>query len=147
MAVADLVAEWFEHRPADGCHRGPWIFGTAQGPWSAGTGAVLLLNAAVDPAPGGSSVMVKGGTGALTAAMADAAREAGAEIRTGATVARVLARDGHVTGVALDTGEEIQARAVIANSDPKRTLLHLVDPADLDPGFLSKMRNYRCRAP
>ena len=59
------------------------IFGTAQGPWSAGTGAVLLLNAASDPAPGGSSVMIKGGAGALTAAMADAAREAGAEIRTG----------------------------------------------------------------
>ena len=59
------------------------IFGAAQGPWSAGTGALLLLNAAADPAPGGSSVMVKGGAGALTAAMADAAREAGAEIRTG----------------------------------------------------------------
>ena len=55
------------------------IFGTAHGPWSAGTGAVLLLGAAIDPAPGGSSVSVKGGTGALMSAMADAAREAGAE--------------------------------------------------------------------
>ena len=143
MAVADLVAEWFSTDLLMAAIAARGIFGTAQGPWSAGTGAVLLLNAAVDPAPGGSSVMVKGGTGALTAAMADAAREAGAEIRTGATVTRVLARDGHVTGVVLDTGEEIQARAVIANADPKRTLLHLVDPVDLDPGFLSKMRNYR----
>ena len=143
MAVADLVAEWFSTDLLMAAIAARGIFGTAQGPWSAGTGAVLLLNAAVDPAPGGSSVMVKGGTGALTAAMADAAREAGAEIRTGATVTRVLARDGHVTGVVLDTGEEIQARAVIANTDPKRTLLHLVDPVDLDPGFLSKMRNYR----
>ena len=143
MAVADLVAEWFSTDLLMAAIAARGIFGTAQGPWSAGTGAVLLLNAAVDPAPGGSSVMVKGGTGALTAAMADAAREAGAEIRTGVTVTRILARDGHVTGVVLDTGEEIQARAVIANADPKRTLLHLVDPVDLDPGFLSKMRNYR----
>ncbi len=143
MAVADLVAEWFTTDVLMAAVAARGIFGTAQGPWSAGTGAVLLLNAAADPAPGGSSVMVKGGTGALTAAMADAAREAGAEIRTGAAVGRVLVRDGRVSGVALESGEEIQATAVIANTDPKRTLLQLVDPVDLDPGFLSKVRNYR----
>ena len=104
------------------------IFGTAQGPWSAGTGALLLLNAAADPAPGGSSVMAKGGPGALTAAMADAAREAGAEIRTGAGVARIQVRNGRAIGVVLDDGTEIPADAVVANTDPKRTLLQLVDP-------------------
>jgi phytoene dehydrogenase-like protein len=143
MAVADLVAEWFSSELLMAAIAARGIFGSAQGPWSAGTGAVLLLNAAADPAPGGSSIMVKGGTGALTAAMADAAREAGAEIRTGATVTRVLVRDGRVAGVVLDNGDEIQANAVVANTDPKRTLLQLVDPVDLDPGFLSKMRNYR----
>ena len=97
--------------------------------------------------PGGSSVMVKGGAGALTAAMADAAREAGAEIRTGATVTRILVRDGRVTGVVLEDGAEIQARAVIANADPKRTLLRLVDPVDLDPGFLTReCATTACRA-
>jgi phytoene dehydrogenase-like protein len=143
MAVADLVAEWFTTDLLMAAIAARGIFGTAQGPWSAGTGAMLLLNAAVDPAPGGSSVAVKGGTGALTAAMADAAREAGAEIRTGASVARVLVRDGRAAGVVLESGEEIPARAVIANTDPKRTLLQLVDPVDLDPGFLAKVRNYR----
>ena len=143
MAVADLVAEWFstDLLMAPVAARG--IFGTAQGPWSAGSGAVLLFNAAVDPAPGGSSVMVKGGAGALTAAMADAAREAGAEIRTGAAVARILVRNGRATGVLLDDGTEIPSQTVVAGTDPRRTLLGLVDPADLDPGFLVKLRNYR----
>ena len=87
--------------------------------------------------------MVKGGAGALTAAMADAAREAGAEIRTGAAVSRILVRDGRVAGVVLEDGAEIPADAVIANTDPKLTLLHFVDPVDLDPGFIAKVRNYR----
>jgi phytoene dehydrogenase-like protein len=143
MAVADLVGEWFSADLLMAAVAARGIFGVAQGPWSAGTGAVLLMNAAADPAPGGSSEMVKGGAGALTAAMADAAREAGAEIRTGASVTRILVRDGRVAGVALDDGTEIQADAVIANTDPKRTLLQLVDPVDLDPGFIAKLRNYR----
>jgi phytoene dehydrogenase-like protein len=143
MAAADLVAEWFTSDLLMAAIAARGIFGTAQGPWSAGTGAVLLLNAAADPVPGGSSVMVKGGAGALTAAMAEAAREAGAEIRTGASVARILVRDGRVTGVVLEDGTEIAADAVVANTDPKRTLLQLVDPVDLDPGFIAKVRNYR----
>ena len=143
MAVADLVAEWFSTDVLQAAIAARGIFGTAQGPWSAGTGAVLLLNAAADPLPGGGSVMVKGGSGALTQAMADAAREAGAEIRLNAPVARILVRDGRAAGVLLEDGTEIPAQAVIASTDPKRTFLHLVDPVDLDPGFITKARNYR----
>jgi phytoene dehydrogenase-like protein len=76
--------------------------------------------------------------------MADAAIEAGAEIRTGASVAQVTVRDGRASGVVLDDGREISARAVVSNADPKRTLLGLVDPIELDPGFLVRLRNYRC---
>jgi phytoene dehydrogenase-like protein len=75
--------------------------------------------------------------------MAEAAREAGAEIRTNAAVARVLVVDQRVTGVVLEDGTEIPADTVVAGTDPRRTLLRLVDPADLDPGFLTKVRNYR----
>src|SRR5574339_581437 len=63
MAVADLVAEWFSTDLLQAAIAARGIFGMSQGPWSAGTGAVLLLNAAADPAPGGSSVMVRGGPG------------------------------------------------------------------------------------
>jgi phytoene dehydrogenase-like protein len=145
MAVADLVAEWFEGDLLQAAIAARGIFGAAQGPWSAGSGAVMLLNAAVDPAPGGSSVMVKGGPGRLTRAMAEAAQEAGAEIRTGAAVARVLVRDGRAAGVVLADGTEIPGRAVVSNADPRRTLLGMVDPIELDPGFLTKVRNFRAR--
>jgi phytoene dehydrogenase-like protein len=106
---------------------------------------VLLLNAAADAAPGGSSVMVKGGPGALTAAMADAARAAGVTIRTEAAVARILVRDGRASGVVLEDGTEIPASAVVSNADPRRTFLGLIEPVELDPSFLTKIRNYRAR--
>ena len=145
MAVADLVREWFDTDLLQAAIAARGIFGGSQGPRSAGTAALLLFNAAADPAPGGSSVMVKGGPGALTAAMADAAREAGAEIRIDAAVSRIVASDGRVSGVRLEDGRELAATSVISNADPKRTLLDLVDPIDLDPGFLTRIRNYRCR--
>ena len=143
MAVADLVGEFFSTDLVQAAIAARGIFGTAAGPWSAGTGATLLLAAAADPVPGGSSVTVKGGPGALTKAMADAAREAGAEIRVGAAVARVLVKDGAVAGVALTDGTEIASATVISNADPRRTLLDLVDPVELDPVFLTRIRNYR----
>lgn len=144
MAVADLVSEWFSSELVQAAIAARGIFGAAMGPWSAGTGAVLLLNAATDPAPGGSSVAVAGGAGALTHAMAEAAREAGAEIRTASPVSRVIVRDAAVAGVVLEDGTEISAATVVSNADPKRTFLGLIDPADLDPTFLVKARNYRC---
>jgi phytoene dehydrogenase-like protein len=145
MPVADLLNEWFETDLLKAAIAARGVFGGAQGPRSAGTSALLLLNGAMDPAPGGSSVTAKGGPGAVTEAMANAAREAGAEIRVGATVARILVGDGRVRGVALEDGREIPATAVISNADPKRTMLDLVDPVDLDPVFLTRVRNYRCR--
>jgi phytoene dehydrogenase-like protein len=143
MAVADLVGEWFSSELLQATVAARAIFGSAAGPWSAGTGAVLLLNAASDPMPGGSTVTARGGPGVLTQALADAAREAGAAIRTDAAVAQVLVREGRVAGVLLADGTEIPARAVISNADPKRTLLDLVDPVELDPAFLQRLRNYR----
>jgi phytoene dehydrogenase-like protein len=150
MAAADLVAEWFETDLLQAAVAARGIFGTALGPWSSGSGAVLLMQAAVDAAPGGGSVTLAGGPGALTAAMADAAREAGATIQTGSTVARIVTDDRgagprrRVAAVVLTDGREIPARAVISNADPRRTLLDLVEPFDLDPAFMMKVRNYRC---
>jgi phytoene dehydrogenase-like protein len=144
MAAADLVAEWFETDLLQAAIAARAIHGTAMGPWSAGTGAVLLLAAAIDPVPGGSSVSAAGGAGGVTRAMAEAAREAGAEIRTGADVVRILVKDGAVTGVALADGTEIGATTVVSGADPRHTFLALVDPVELEPGFLTRIRNYRC---
>ena len=144
MAVADLVAEWFETDLLQASIAARAIHGTAMGPWSAGTGAILLLAAATDPAPGGSSVTAVGGPGAVTRAMADAAREAGADIRTGAEVRRILVKDGKVTGVALADGTEIAAATVVSGADPRRTFLGLIDPVELEPDFTTRIANYRC---
>ena len=143
MAVADLVSEWFETDLLQAAIAARAIHGAAMGPWSAGTGALLLLAAAIDPAPGGSSVTAVGGPGAVTQAMAEAAREAGAEIRTSAEVARILIKEGGVTGVGLRDGTEIAAGTVVSGADPKRTFLRLIDPIELEPGFVTRIRNYR----
>jgi phytoene dehydrogenase-like protein len=84
-----------------------------------------------------------GGLGALTAAMAAAAKEAGAEIRTSCEVVSIKVKDGSAAGVVLANGDEIDARTVVSNADPKRTLLGLVDAQYLEPSFLQKLQHYR----
>ena len=143
MAVADLVAEFFETELLRAAVAARGIFGTAMGPWSAGSSLVLLIRAAGDSHPAGSATFVVGGTGAITQAMATAAQAAGAEIRTAAEVKQIQVKDGGATGVVLTRGEEINARAVISNADPRRTLLKLVDPIHLTPDFVMKLKNYR----
>jgi phytoene dehydrogenase-like protein len=143
MAVADLVAEWFETETLRACIAARGIFGAFAGPWSAGTSAGLLWQAATDGHAAGPALFVKGGMGALTQALAQAAREAGVQIRTGVEVAAIKINDNKASGVVLTSGEAISARAVVSNADPKTTFLKLIDPIDLDPDFLTKMRNYR----
>jgi phytoene dehydrogenase-like protein len=143
MAVADLVSEWFETELLRATIAARGIFGAHLGPWSAGSSALLLLRAAADPHPAGSAAFVKGGLGSLTRAMAEAARAAGAEIRTAADVEQVLVKDGRATGIVLNGGEEIAANVVISNADPRRTFLQFLDPVHLEPSFLGKLKNYR----
>src|SRR5207302_2874127 len=111
MAVADLVAEFFETELLRATIAARGIFGTAMGPWSAGSSLVLLIRAVGDPHPAGSSFFAIGGAGAITQAMAAAAREAGAEIRTGAEVAQVVVKDGAAVGVILANEHGIAAKA------------------------------------
>ncbi|HEV2177039.1 MAG TPA: NAD(P)/FAD-dependent oxidoreductase [Terriglobia bacterium] len=143
MAVADFAAEWFETELLRAVVAARGIFGAFLGPWSAGSTALLLIRAAADPHPAGAPWFARGGMGSLTQAMARAAIEAGAEIRTGAEVARIKVKDGAATGVVLTSGEEIAARTVISNADPRRTFLGLIDPAHLAPEFLARTQNYR----
>src|SRR5436190_11186539 len=141
MAVADLVAEFFETELLRATIAARGIFGTALGPWSAGSSLVLLIRAAGDAHPAGSSSFALGGAGAITQAMAAAAKEAGVTIRTGADVKEIRVKDGAANGVVLAGGEEISAKAVVSNADPRRTLLKLVDPTHLTPDFVMKLQN------
>ena len=143
MAVADLAAEFFETELLRAVVAARGVFGTFLGPWSAGSALVLLIRAAGDAHPAGSAFFAGGGMGALTQAMAESAKSAGAEIRTGAQVIEIRVHDGAATGVLLSTGEEISAKAVVSNADPKRTLLKLTDPTHLSPDFVQRIQNYR----
>ncbi len=143
MAVADLASEYFETELLRAVIAARGVFGTFLGPWSAGSALVLLIRAAADSDPVGSAAGAVGGMGAITQAMASAAKAAGAEIRTGAEVIEIRVQDGTATGVLLSTGEEIHAMAVISNADPKRTLLKLTDPTHLSPDFVQKLQHYR----
>ena len=143
MAVADLAAEYFETELLRAVIAARGVFGTFLGPWSAGSALVLLIRAAADAHPAGSASFAAGGMGALTQGMASAAQAAGAEIRTGAEVIEIRVQNGAATGVLLSTGEEILAKAVISNADPKRTLLKLTDPTHLSPDFVQKLQHYR----
>ncbi|MGA8874581.1 MAG: FAD-dependent oxidoreductase, partial [Candidatus Korobacteraceae bacterium] len=98
MAVADLVAEWFETELLRGTVAAQGILGTFLGPWSAGSSATLLLRAASDNNLAGPASYIAGGAGALTAAMAAAAQAAGAEIRTSGEVVAINVDDGVAKG-------------------------------------------------
>jgi phytoene dehydrogenase-like protein len=143
MAVADLVAEFFENELLRSVVAARGIFGTGLGPWSAGSSLVLLIRSAGDTHPAGSAEFALGGMGAVTQAMAAAAKAAGAEIRANAEVKEISVKNGVATGVVLQDGAEIAAKAVVSNADPKRTLLRLVDPIHLTPDFVMKLQHYR----
>ena len=143
MAVADLVGESFESERLRAVVAADGIFGTRLGPWSAGSGLVLLLRAANEAAAPARSWFVRGGPGTIAAALEKALRKAGGEIRTGASVARVVVLDSRARGVVLTDGSELSGRAVISAVDPQQTFLRLCDPIDLAPEFLWRMRNYR----
>jgi phytoene dehydrogenase-like protein len=143
--VADLVGEWFESDLLKAALAARAVFGNLAGPRSAGTGAALLQRLAEDPALVGSGVTVRGGPGALSAALVSIAEQAGARVRTDAQVARLMSHDGKVTGLVLESGEELTARVVVSAIDPRRTFLDLVEADDLPPTFVERIRNYRAR--
>ena len=142
MPMADFTAEWFETDLLRAAVAGPAVSGTMLGPRSAGSSLVFFLREAHRQLAGAAGPCVRGGPGALTRAMAQAAREAGAEIRTNAPVERIMTRDQRVVGV-LSGGQEITASAVVSSADPKTTFLDLLDPLDLPPDFAARVRHYR----
>ncbi len=147
MAAAELLDEWFEHEGLKGVIAADAITDICQGPISGGT-AFTLLHHHVGAALGTlrARTTPRGGPGALIGALADLARKAGVEIRTGIAVTEILVDgDDRVGGVRLDSGQDLTTRTVVSTADPRRTLLELVDPVHLDPEFILAVRNIRFR--
>lgn len=144
MAVADLVGEVFEADAVRGVVATRGVRYAAMGPWSSGTASVLLNDSSGgDGGAAGETVLARGGPASLASSLASAARALGAEVRTGAEVAAIRSLDGRVAGVALASGEEVDAPLVISGADPKRTLMDLVDPVALGPSLRWRAGNLR----
>jgi phytoene dehydrogenase-like protein len=144
MSAADFLERWFETEALKGTLAASGIIGTFLSVRSAGTAYVLLhhylgeLNG-VFRAWG----LARGGMGAVSNAIASAAREAGAEIRTDAPVARIIVRGSAAVGVTLESGEQILAPVVASSLDPRRTFIDLLEPATLPDDFTNAVRHYR----
>ncbi len=145
-SAADFLEEWFETDVLMATLSASGIIGTFLGPRSPGT-AYVLLHHYMGEIDGHFRAwgFAKGGTGAVAEAIASAAREAGAEIRTAAPVARVLVKGGRVNGVALANGDEVYAKAVSSSLDPRRTFLDLVDEDELPGDLVRGVRAFRFR--
>jgi phytoene dehydrogenase-like protein len=146
MSAADFLDQWFETDPLKATMSASGIIGTFQGPRSPGTAYVLLHHymGEIDGAFRAWGIP-RGGTGAISEAIADAALSLGAEIRTRTPVVRVKTSGGRATGVVLESGEEVDAGVVMSSLDSRWTFIKLLDEGVLDPSFTEDVMRYKYR--
>ena len=146
MSTNDMLNEHFDSTAVKAAIGASSIQHVSLGPRETGTTLAMLQSWALSGTGlFRSASVVKGGMGALTGAIADAARSFGAEIRTGATVEKAIIEDGRVTGVRLEGGETISANIVVSNADPRTTFTKLLDPRELGASFMHDVRNIKYR--
>ncbi len=146
QSSGDLLDEWFETDALKGTKSASGIIGTFLGPRSPGT-AYVLLHHYMGEIDGAFRAwgFAKGGSGGVSGAIANSARALGAELRVEAGVQQVIVKNGRATGVALENGDELYAKAVLSAADPKRTFLGFVEPKYFPEDFVTSIRNFRVR--
>jgi phytoene dehydrogenase-like protein len=146
MSAVDFLDQWFETDVLKATMSASGIIGTFLGVRSPGTAYVLLHHymGEIDGAFR-SWGFARGGTGAISNAIAGAARAAGVEVRTETTIARIRTRGGVADGVVLENGDEIDAAVVLSSVDPRRTFLGLLDPKELPIDFVDDVRRFKLR--
>jgi phytoene dehydrogenase-like protein len=146
MSSADFLDQWFETDVLKATMSASGIIGTFLGIRSPGTAYVLLHHymGEIDGAFR-SWGFSRGGTGAISNAIADAAREAGVEIRTKAPVGKIVVKNGRAAGVVLQSGEELSANVVSSSVDPHLTFEKFLEPNELPADFLEGVRRYKFR--
>jgi phytoene dehydrogenase-like protein len=146
MSAVDFLDQWFETDVLKATMSASGIIGTFLGVRSPGTAYVLLHHymGEIDGAFR-SWGLARGGTGSISQAIASAARLAGVEIRSQATVQRILVKQGRAEGVVLDNGDEIRASVVVSSVDPRLTFLRFLDPALLPDEFVEDVSRYKFR--
>jgi phytoene dehydrogenase-like protein len=146
MSAVDFLDQWFETDVLKATMSASGIIGTFLGVRSPGTAYVLLHHymGEIDGAFR-SWGFARGGTGAISNAIAAAGREAGVEIRTEAPVARISVTNGRASGVVLANGDELHSALVLSSVDPNLTFLKFIDATDLPDDFLDEVRRYKFR--
>jgi phytoene dehydrogenase-like protein len=146
MSAVDFLDQWFETDVLKATMSASGIIGTFLGVRSPGT-AYVLLHHYMGEIDGAFRAwgLSRGGTGAVSLAIAAAAREAGAEIRTQAPVQRIMVKDGRATGVVLENGDELEAGAVASSVDPRLTFMRMVGERELPAEFVEDVRRYKFR--
>jgi phytoene dehydrogenase-like protein len=146
MSAVDFLDQWFETDVLKATMSASGIIGTFLGVRSPGTAYVLLHHymGEIDGAFR-SWGFARGGTGAISQAIAGAARQAGVEIRAQTEVAKILVRDGRAAGVVLENGDEIAAGLVVSSLDPRLTFRRLLEPDQLPGEFLEDIDRYKFR--
>ena len=146
MSAVDFLDQWFETDVLKATMSASGIIGTFLGVRSPGTAYVLLHHymGEIDGAFR-SWGFARGGTGAISNAIADAAREAGAEIRTASGIAQIIVKAGKARGVVLANGDEIQADIVSSSVDPRLTFIQFIENGNLPNDFLDEVRRYKFR--
>jgi phytoene dehydrogenase-like protein len=144
-SAGDYLDGWFESAPIKAAYGFDSIVGNYASPYSPGSAYVLLHHVfgEVNGKKGAWGHAI-GGMGAITQAMASAARSRGVEIRTGCAVREVLVEKGRATGVVTAKGERLDARVVVSNLNPRLLFTRLVDAAVLPADFLRRMQAWRC---
>lgn len=135
-AARPILDRWFESDVLKATLATDAIIGTFQ-PISAPGTAYVLLHHVMGMAGGARGVWgyVEGGMGGLTQAMAKAAQSGGVEIRCNAAVKEITTSNGRVSGVRLESGEEIKSRTIASNVDAHLTFEKMLRPADLPQDF------------
>ena len=146
MSAVDFLDQWFETDVLKATMSASGIIGTFLGVRSPGTAYVLLHHymGEIDGAFR-SWGLCRGGTGAISTAIAEAAREAGVEIRTEAAVEKILVRGNKAYGVALKNGDEIHANLVASSVDPRLTFMRFLDKGQLPDDFVEDIHRYKFR--
>jgi phytoene dehydrogenase-like protein len=146
MSAVDFLDQWFETDVLKATMSASGIIGTFLGVRSPGT-AYVLLHHYMGEIDGAFRAwgFARGGTGAISNAIGEAAREAGAEIRTKAAIARILVRGGKAVGVALTSGDELYADVISSSVDPRHTFLEFLDPEALPDEFVEGVKRYKYR--
>ena len=146
MSAADFLDQWFETDPLKATMSASGIIGTFQGIRSPGTAYVLLHHymGEIDGVLRAWGIP-RGGTGAVSEAIASAARSFGAEIRTETAVEHFLTRGDEVTGAVTSAGDEVTGRVTLSSLDPQQTFVRLLPSGLLDGSFLEEVARYRYR--